>query len=320
MEQRLDSILSLQLPYREALTIQQRVYRGGDGPRVAVVAGLHGDELEGLYTCHRLAAWLETLAEQSPDALHGQVELYPGLNPLGLDTLQRTVPVYDSDLNRSFPGHPDGLLPQRIAAALMAQLAGAVLVIDVHASNIYLREIPQVRLDQRFQAALLPLAQRLNVELVWVQGSQRVAETSLSHCLNARGVPCLLVEMGVGMELTPRYTEQLLAGILRLWQELGVLSPELALSPVEQRPLVVTDGGVHNLNADTSGLFVALVDEQTRTVAAGEPLGLIVSPFSGRPLAEIRAPVAGTLFTLRHYPLAYEGSLLARIAVPTNLE
>jgi predicted deacylase len=77
------------------------VFHGGDGPKVAVLAGVHGNELEGLYVCHRLAAWLEDLASSHPEAFLGQVELVPAMNPLGLDTLQRLVPVYETDLNRS---------------------------------------------------------------------------------------------------------------------------------------------------------------------------------------------------------------------------
>jgi len=99
-----DSILTLELPYREQLQLHRTVFHGGAGPKVAVVAGIHGDELEGLYVCHRLAAWLEELALTQSDALRGRVELYPALNPLGIDTLQRFVPVFDTDLNRNFPG------------------------------------------------------------------------------------------------------------------------------------------------------------------------------------------------------------------------
>src|SRR5215831_14261839 len=103
-----DSIVSLRLPYRDELTVRRTSFRGGKGPRAAVVSGIHGDELEGLYVCHRLAAWLEELSKTNPDALLGTVELYPGLNPLGLETLQRLMPVFDTDLNRNFPGHPEG--------------------------------------------------------------------------------------------------------------------------------------------------------------------------------------------------------------------
>ncbi|MEE4379922.1 MAG: M14 family metallopeptidase [Candidatus Competibacteraceae bacterium] len=313
MEKQLETILAIELPYRETLKLQRSVYRGtGDGPRVAVVAGIHGDELEGLYVCHRLAAWLEELARTQPNALSGQVELYPSLNPLGLDTLQRAIPVYDSDLNCSFPGHPEGLLPQRIAAAVIEHLQEKALVLDIHASNVYLREMPQVRIDQRFADNLIPLTKHMNLSAIWVQDATTVRENTLAYTLNDNGVPCLMIEMGAGMGLTPAFTEQLLIGILAIWQNLGVLAPELKLTPPTHDPLIFNDSAIYRLNADTSGLFVPIV-QQGGSVQLNELVGRIVSPFEGPTLAEVRSPVSGTLLTLREYPLVYEGSLLARV-------
>ncbi|MCP5459491.1 MAG: succinylglutamate desuccinylase/aspartoacylase family protein [Gammaproteobacteria bacterium] len=113
--------------------------------------------------------------------------------------------VYNSDLNFCFPGHAEGLLPHRIAAAVLRNLQGSRLVLDVHASNVYLREIPQVRLDERFVGRLLPLAKRLNVPVIWVQDTATVMENTLAYSLNVRGVSCLMVEMGVGMGLNTTY-------------------------------------------------------------------------------------------------------------------
>jgi uncharacterized protein len=83
------------------------------------------------------------------------------MNPLGLDTLTRLVPVDETDLNRNFPGHAEDSLPQRIAEATMRHLRGAALVIDIHAINIFLREILQVRIDQIVADIWVPLARRL---------------------------------------------------------------------------------------------------------------------------------------------------------------
>ena len=135
-----DDVLALDLPYRDQLRIRRLVFDGGqDGPMAGVVSGIHGDEIEGLYVCHRLAAWLERLVQERPRALRGRVELYPALNPLGLDTIDRVIPTYDVDLNRTFPGHSGGLVPQRIAAAVLRHLARASVVVDIHASNFFVR-------------------------------------------------------------------------------------------------------------------------------------------------------------------------------------
>jgi hypothetical protein len=304
---------ALELPYRERLVLERTIYEGGGhGPRVAIASGIHGDELEGLYVCHRLAAWLEQLGKERPDALLGQIELYPALNPLGLDTLKRSVPIYDVDLNRNFPGHAEGLLPQRVADAVMRALRGASLVVDIHASNIYLREIPQVRIAQDFEATLLPIARDMNLDLIWVHGAATVLENTIAHSLNASGVPCLVVEMGVGMRVTPVFADQVVIGILHAWQALGVLADDLEIEPNTHAPLIAHDGNVHYLNAEVSGLFVPSA-AHWMAVGEGQLLGRIVSPLRGEVLAEVRSPVEGVLFTLREYPLVYEGSLLARI-------
>lgn len=300
------------MPYRENLAIRRTVYRGGDGPRVAVTTGIHGDELEGLYVCHCLARWLEELQASNPEALLGQVELYPALNPLGLDTLTRSVPVFDCDLNRSFPGGHQGDLPKRLANAAMEALEGAALVVDIHASNIYLREIPQVRINSDFSGALIPLAERANLDLIWIHGAATVLEATIAHSLNSRGIPCLVVEMGVGMRLTEEYCQQLVTGLLNLWQSIGVLAPELSLPPLTHHPMVADDSNVYYLNAQTSGMFVPSTAHWT-DVRRGDLLGRIVSPFHGALLSEVRSPVDGILFTLREYPLVYEGSLMARV-------
>jgi predicted deacylase len=308
-----ESVLRLRLPYREELHLRRTVFGSREnGPRIAVVSGIHGDELEGLHVCHRLAAWLEALVTEQPEGLFGCVELYPALNPLGIDTLQRFVPVFDTDLNRNFPGHAEGALPQRIAAAAIGALEGAALVIDVHASNIFLREIPQVRINQDFAAGLVPLAEGMNVDLVWLHASATVLEATIAHALNSRGTPCLVVEMGVGMRVTPAFTEQLVTGILHLARRLGVLAAGVALPELIHRPLLADDGNVHYLNAETSGLFIPEVDHWIG-VRRGEILGRIVSPHGGRVFSEVRSPVDGVLFTLREYPVVYEGSLMARV-------
>lgn len=307
-----ETYFTIDMPYCERMENRRTVFTGGAGPRVAILAGIHGDELEGLYVCHRLSAWLEQQLLVNPEALIGSVELYPAINTLGLDSLIRGLPVFDTDLNRAFPGAEGGPLPKRLAAAIMSAVSGAALVVDIHASNIYLREIPQVRIAQEFEPMLTPFASRMNLDLIWLHSASTVLETTVAHSLNGQGTPCLVVEMGVGMRITPEYCDQLVAGILAVWQDLGVLAPELELPATSHTPLIADDSNVHYLNAQTSGIFVSSTSHWT-DVHRGELLGTIVSPFSGDILSEVRSPVDGILFTLREYPLVYEGSLMARV-------
>jgi len=312
-----ETFFTIEMPYRNQVKPRRTVFTGKEGPRVAVVAGIHGDELEGLYVCHRLAAWLEELLRTNPHGLLGSIELYPAVNTLGLDTLTRGLPVFDTDLNRAFPGSSGGPLPERLAAALMTELSGAALVVDIHASNIYLREIPQVRINKDFDELLVPIARRMNLDLIWLHSASTVLETTLAHSLNSSGTPCLVVEMGVGMRITPDFCEQLAIGILATWKEMGVLAAEVIVPETLHIPLIADDSNVHYLNAQTSGMFIPAASHWT-DVRQGELLGTIVSPFQGGILSEVRSPVDGILFTLREYPLVYEGSLMARVMARTG--
>jgi uncharacterized protein len=303
-----ETILSLELPTRDHLILERTVFTGGTGPKAVITAGIHGDEIEGLYVCHRLARWLD----EHPRSLRGRVELYPAANPLGLSTLQRSVPVFESDLNRNFPGHAEGLVPQRMADAILRHAAGAALAIDIHASNIFLREIPQVRISKPFAKWLVPIARQMNLDVIWVHGAMSALEATLAHSLNRQKTPCLVVEMGVGMRVTPVFTEQLVIGILHVWRRLGIIDPRTELEPPQHKPVLATDANVHYLNAETSGLFVPTVDRLT-TVKKGQQLGEIVSPRHSTIRSVVRSPVDGLLFTLREYPLVYEGSLMARL-------
>ena len=307
-----ETFFTIEMPFRERMEIRRSVFTGADGPRVAVLAGLHGDELEGLYVCHRLIAWLEELLRSHPTALRGTIELYPALNTLGLDTLTRGLPVFDTDLNRAFPGSATGPLPERLAAALMTELSGSALVVDIHASNIYLREIPQVRINQQFSNLLVPIARRMNLDLIWLHSAATVLETTVAHSLNSCGTPCLVAEMGVGMRITPEYCDQLVAGILAVWKDIGILAADVTIPDTLHTPLIADDSNVHYLNAQTSGMFIPTASHWT-DVRQGELLGTIVSPFRGDILSNVRSPVDGILFTLREYPLVYEGSLMARV-------
>jgi predicted deacylase len=194
----------------------------------------------------------------------------------------------------------------------MAELSGAALVVDIHASNIYLREIPQVRINQEFEDQLVPIARRMNLDLIWLHGAATVLETTVAHSLNSANTPCLVVEMGVGMRITPEYCDQLVTGILAVWKEIGVLAPNITVAETSHTPLIADDSNVHFLNAQTSGMFVPTTSHWI-DVHRGELLGTVVSPFCGDVLSEVRSPVDGILFTLREYPLVYEGSLMARV-------
>ena len=301
------TIISEGLPVDERILIRKNVIEGErKGKRICIVTGTHGDEVEGQYVCFELIRRLK----KELHSLIGSVEVYPALNPLGLDSIQRGFPGFDLDMNRIFPGDPNGHLIEHIAHQIVEDLRGADMVIDIHSSNIFLREMPQARINVEMAEQLVPFAQCLNLDFIWVHAAATVLESTLAHSLNVIGTPTLVVEMGIGMRITRRYGDRLIEGILNLMRQMGMW--EGVVDEDISTPQLSTLGTVTFLNAVASGVIIPSVSHSI-FVKKGDLLCQIVDPFEGEILEELRSPVDGLLFTLRTYPVVYEGSLIARI-------
>jgi uncharacterized protein len=301
------TIVSEGLPIDEKLLIRKNILKGNDdGKRLCVVTGTHGDELEGQYVCFELNRRIKDQLQH----LKGSVEIYPALNPLGIDSVTRGIPTFDLDMNRIFPGDPQGHLIEYMVHQITQDLKGADMVIDIHASNIFLREMPQARINVQMADKLVPFAQLLNLDFIWVHDAATVLESTLSHSLNTLETPTIVVEMGIGMRITRDYGNQLVDGIFKLMQTMGIWD-----GPVQEEistPILSTSGEVCFINADTSGIIIPNVSHSVN-VKTGDLLCQIVDPLEGIVLENVTSPVDGVVFTLRTYPVVYEGSLIARI-------
>ena len=302
------TIVSAELPIDEQFRIRKNIIHNGpkNGLRLCVVTGTHGDELEGQMVCYELTRILT----EHTESLEGSVEIYPALNPLGIDTIQRGIPNFDLDMNRIFPGDPNGTMAEQTAHAIVEDMKGADMVIDIHSSNLYLRETPQVRINVQDSEWLVPFAERLGMDFVWVHDAATVLEATLAHSLNSIGTPCLVVEMGVGQRINHKMCRRLVSGILHLMHTMGMWHRPESLEM--SSPLICNGDHVIFLNAETSGVFIT---EQKCgiQVKKGDVIGQIVDPLRGVVLSTVKTPSDGYLFTIRAYPIVYEGSLMARI-------
>ena len=306
----IETVASVGLPIDEKLMIQKNRLvpangLSGNEKRISIVTGTHGDELEGQYVCYEL----QRRIKENIECLTAIVDVYPAINPLGIDSITRGIPGFDLDMNRIFPGLENGSMPEYIASKIIDDLSGSAAVVDIHASNIFLEEIPQVRINELSRDTLVPLAKLLNVDYIWVHSSATVLESTLAYSLNVIGTPTLVVEMGVGMRITKKYGDQLTDGILALMKELGIWNGEV-ITPKE--PIISEDGEVSFINAGKSGVFVPCVGHWKNVKKDGH-IGDILNPLTGEINERIFAPTDGIVFTLREYPIVNEGSLIARI-------
>ena len=198
---------------------------------------------------------------------------------------------------------------EALAAAIVADIKGANACVDIHAPDAYLQEVSQVRVEERFAKTLLPLAQFLNTQLVWVHGSTDPLRSTLAHTLNSKRTRTLVVEMGESLRITEDAGSWLTEGILRLVEHLGGWTGSSVALP---SPRLVRGGSVTVVSSEVPGFFLPRIELGT-TVRSGQIIGVIADPLEAKVKAEVVAPSEGTVISLRAQPLVYPGTLLARV-------
>ena len=300
-------VASVDLPVDEKLTVKKNTIKGsGSDKRFCLLTGIHGDELEGQLVCFNV----QERINKEPENFHGTLDIYPALNPLGIDSITRGIPAFDLDMNRTFPGETNGTMTEYIASKILEDVSGADFALDVHASSIFIRELPQVRIPPEFKDNVIDNARLLNMDLLWVHNSGSVQENSLVYTLNQNGTPAAVIDMGIGMRYTSEFAGQLTDGIFCLLAKMGMWTGK-TITP--RKPVYSDqDGDMTMLVSKTAGFFVRKV-ECGAQVQKGDLLGEIINPLEGNVLARITAPRAGLLFTLREYPIVEIGSTLGRL-------
>lgn len=281
-------------------------------PRLAVVAGLHGNELNGVFVLSRLAAFLKSIAagERPGQRLHERVILIPAVNVLGINTRSRTWPFGRVDINRRFPGSAGGETAERIAAAVLEITGQAYYRIDVHNSNLDLEEMPQVRLyepndDERASACLFGLPAVIERSL------DSTVSTTLVHAWREYGGENFVIQAGQAGNLQPPHCEALFRALVAFLDRAGIVEGA-SLSQDEDDLHYFGRNRSFGIFADQAGIFVSRL-EVGRWILAGDRIGHIYDGFTGEIRTEIVAPVSGLLSTVRRQPLLFEGDLMARI-------
>jgi len=159
------TLLQMTAPLREDFDIPYHdIGEPNAAPQVAMVAGIHGDELNGVFVLSRLANFLKgVVAGRHPgQSVRARVLIVPAVNVLGVNTRSRRWPFDSTDINRMFPGYDAGETTQRVAHAVLRLTCEAHYRVDIHSSNLDFEELPQVRLyapadEERASARLFGL-------------------------------------------------------------------------------------------------------------------------------------------------------------------
>lgn len=305
----IETVVSIDLMVEEELKVKKNRlmpdYPTGKERRICLVSGLYGDELQGQYICYEVIRRIKLNFEM----LEGIVDVYPSLNPMGLDSKTREIPGSGIDMNVVFPGSKSGALGEYTASCVFDDIKGADVCIDLHSSNLYIHEVPQVRINDYKVDELIPYAKCLNTDMIWVHPSTSVLAGSLAYSLNEIGVHAMVIESGIAYSINQEYCNKIVDGLFVLMKKLGIWKGEVVDIPELE---VSYDDDITYINAESSGIFIPSVKIYDM-VKDGDELGTVVDVITGSVEEIVKSTGTGMICSLRGYPVIEEGSLLARI-------
>ncbi len=273
-----------------------------DGPTLAVLAGVHGDEYEGIRAIPQIFRALD-LAQ-----LRGRLIMVPICNIPAYRTSTRSSPIDGLNLARVFPGDAHGTVTQRIAHVLTEQvIAPSSLLIDLHSAGVAYSMPTLVgypHADTPHGRASRAAALAFGCDVLWGHPPDPTAGGRTISAAEALGIPWIYTEAAGGGRTLPKDVECYRSGVLNAMRHLGMLPGQPEIQPLRCHLL-----GAGNTDApirvDTSGYFVSEVD-LLATVTAGQAIGYVLD-FAGEPLETIRAHADGRVVMIRGIPAVHAG-------------
>lgn len=272
------------------------------GPVVFVTAAVHGDEVNGTGTIHRLI--------RDPDLRlrRGAVIFVPVVNPLAFDRHSRYMPDR-RDLNRCFPGRSSGSLASRLAHTVFSEIVErSDAGIDLHTAAVRRTNYPTIRGDFSVDG-VKDLATAFGTELVLDKSGP---EGSFRREACAAGCPTVALEAGEVWKVEPAITTLAGQGVRRVLKHFGLVDQA---PPAPRRVPIVTDSTTW-VRADAGGFLTFHVGPGD-IVREGQPLATATT-LLGNPVEDDRgdicSPADGIIIGMTTLPATHPGTPICHIA------
>ena len=271
-----------------------------DGPKLLLISGIHGNELNGVEIIRQL------LARKYTRPAKGMVISIPALNIFGFINQTREFPD-GKDLNRMFPGSKKGSLASIFAHHLMNEIMPHVdYCIDYHTGGTYRFNASQIRIS-RDRNELLELAKIFNPRYI-VYAKHR--EKSFRQAASAAGKMVLLFEGGKSQDFNKRIIDRGVEGTLRIMQHLDIRDFSVELQESNFTSPIIIEKSTW-VRARQGGLFRFFVKDGVK-VEKGQVIGTISDPY-GRYEFKVKMPQTGYIIGLNHAAVVYKGDALVHL-------
>lgn len=255
------------------------VHGAKPGPVLCLIAGIHGDELNGIEVARRIGQ------EVDPTRLEGTLIVAPIVNIFGFTRNNRFLPDR-RDLNRHFPGSRNGSIAARMAHGFFNDVVRRCdALVDFHTGSFQRTNLPQIRADLT-NPEVLEFTRGFGNTLVLhspgARGMLRLAAVST-------GIPAVTFEVGAPQFLEEQHIAPAADAIRALMHRMDMLASEAHEGREPVTTPIYQDSSWVRTNA---GGFLFSEVELGQQVKLGQRLGHVIDPVNNA-RTEIVAPFPG---------------------------
>ena len=297
-----DVIFTVPSYFRDDMNIMG--YRFGKGEKTCVVLGaLRGDEVQQLYVCARLVAFLREVERDGGIQPGKSVMVVPTAAGLSMNAGTRVWAPENMDINRRFPGNAEGSTTERIAGALFDKLKNYKYGIQLTSFYQPGSFIPHVRMMEtgRQNPAL---GCEFGLPYVYVRTPRISDQATLNYCWQLAGTQAYSLYAGKTQEIDESAAEQTLRAIIRFLNRCGAIHSETTPGSASA---VITNDDLISVSSTRAGLL-RRVKHAGAHVRRGEQLAFILNPLDGSVREVLKTPATGMLFFIQDGPFITEHS------------
>ena len=287
------------LPSRTKIDTPIYAFRGlEDGPVLALTAGMHGDEINGMEIVRRILDMGHNRVKR------GTVICVPVINIYGFLNYSREVPD-GKDVNRSFPGNKNGSLASRVAYHVNHEILPYIDIgVDFHTGGAMRTNYPQIRCvmsDEKNVALANAFHAPFTIDSPFRPHSIRQAAAK-------QGKNIIVYEGGESLRFDQYAIEEGVNGTLRLMKHLNMI--DSAPDPIKENKIIWNSSWGR---AHYAGLFQSTINAGD-FVNKNQIVGTITDPF-GEFKEMVKSPSTGYVVGLNNHPVVNAGDALLHIGM-----
>jgi len=290
-------------------TIYGYCYGSPDGEHSAAIVGaMRGTEYQQLYICSLISEKLSEL-EESGDIVSGKsILIIPSINYGAMNTSQKFWLSDNSDLNRAFPGNPEGPATSRLAHELLTELR--TYLYGIQFPSFYMRGkfIPHVRILKSGRQSV-NLANLFGLPFVMTGESRSYDDRTLHYNWQAAGTETFSLYSGGTDMVDETYARIAVSAVLRFLSRMGIIRYNSMGGYMSEN---LEEDEMESIKSEAAGFLEhrARVSEE---VTRGEIIAKIIEPLEGRVLQHVRAPYSGIIFYAQDDPMVYQNVIIYKM-------